>query len=63
MPRVEISDDIEDTFQRIVKEHVGAVDVLQSAQFSRIRAQIAELGLKYHRRSWQQHITLCRTAD
>jgi len=47
MPRVEISDDIEDTFQRIVKEHIGAVDVLQSAQFARMRAEIAELGLKY----------------
>ena len=44
---IEGSEDIEDAFRRITKEHVGAVDVLQSAQFSRIRAQIAELGLKY----------------
>jgi putative ABC transport system substrate-binding protein len=44
---IESSEDIEDAFQRIVKEHVGAVDVLQSAQFARMRAEIAELGLKY----------------
>jgi putative ABC transport system substrate-binding protein len=43
---IESSEDIEDAFQRIVKEHVGAVDVLQSAQFAR-RSKIAELGLKY----------------
>jgi putative tryptophan/tyrosine transport system substrate-binding protein len=40
--------DIEDAFQRMIKEHADAVDVLQSAQFFRIRAEIAELGLKYH---------------
>src|SRR5215471_1085720 len=44
---IESSEDIEDAFRRIIKEHVGAVDVLQSAQFARIRAEIAELGLKY----------------
>jgi putative tryptophan/tyrosine transport system substrate-binding protein len=44
---IESSGDIEDAFQRIVKEHVGAVDVLQAAPFARIRAEIAELGPKY----------------
>ena len=44
---VESSGDIEDAFQRIAKERVGAVDVLQAAPFARIRAEIAELGLKY----------------
>ena len=43
---IESSEDMEEAFQRIVKQHVGAVDVLQSAQFAR-RAKIAELGLKY----------------
>ena len=33
---VEGSGDIEDAFQRIIKEHADAVDVLQSAQFFRI---------------------------
>jgi putative ABC transport system substrate-binding protein len=44
---IESSEDIEDAFQRIAKEHVGAVDVLQAAPFARIRTEIAELGLKY----------------
>ena len=44
---IESSGDIEDAFQRIAKERVGAVDVLQAALFARIRAEIAELGLKY----------------
>jgi putative tryptophan/tyrosine transport system substrate-binding protein len=44
---IEGSEDIEDAFQRITKEHADAVVVLQSAQFSRIGAELAELGLKY----------------
>ena len=40
-------EDTEGAFKQMVKEHVGAVDVLQSARFARIRAEIAELGLKY----------------
>jgi putative tryptophan/tyrosine transport system substrate-binding protein len=44
---VEGSGDIEDAFQRIIKEHADAVNVLQSAQFFRIRAEIAGVGLKY----------------
>jgi putative ABC transport system substrate-binding protein len=44
---VEGSGDIEDVFQRIIKEHADAIDVLLSPQFFRIRAEIAELGLKY----------------
>jgi putative tryptophan/tyrosine transport system substrate-binding protein len=44
---VEGSEDIEDTFQRIVKEHIDAIDMLVSPHFFRIRSRIAELGLKY----------------
>jgi putative ABC transport system substrate-binding protein len=44
---VEGSGDIEGAFQRIIKEHADAVDVLQSVQFFRIGTEIAELGLKY----------------
>jgi putative tryptophan/tyrosine transport system substrate-binding protein len=41
------SSGIEDAFQRIIKEHADAVDVLQAVPFFRIRAEIAELGVKY----------------
>jgi putative tryptophan/tyrosine transport system substrate-binding protein len=44
---VEGAEDVEDTFQRIVKEHIDAIDMLVSANFFRIRSRIAELGLKY----------------
>jgi putative tryptophan/tyrosine transport system substrate-binding protein len=44
---VEGSEDIEDAFQRIMREHTDAIDVLGLPQFFRIRAKIAELGLKY----------------
>jgi putative tryptophan/tyrosine transport system substrate-binding protein len=44
---VEGSGDIEDVFQRIIKERADAIDMLLSPQFFRIRIEIAELGLKY----------------
>jgi putative tryptophan/tyrosine transport system substrate-binding protein len=44
---VEGSEDMEDTFQRIIKEHADAIEVLLEPQFFRLRAKIAELGLKY----------------
>jgi len=44
---VEGSEDIEDAFQRIGKERIEAINMLVSPQFFRIRAKIAELGLKY----------------
>ena len=44
---VESSEDIEDTFQRIIKEHAEAIILLLSPRFFRMRAQFAELGLKY----------------
>jgi putative ABC transport system substrate-binding protein len=44
---VEGSEDIEDAFQRIVKEHTDAINMLVSPQFFRIRSKIAQLGLKY----------------
>jgi putative ABC transport system substrate-binding protein len=40
-------EDIEQAFQRIVKEHVEGVVVLQAAEFYLIRKSIAELGLKH----------------
>ena len=39
--------DIEDAFERLMRERVGAIDVLQGIEFYRIRARIAELGLKH----------------
>jgi putative tryptophan/tyrosine transport system substrate-binding protein len=44
---IEGSENIEDAFQRIVKEHTDAINVLVSPQFFRIRPKLAELGLKY----------------
>jgi putative ABC transport system substrate-binding protein len=44
---VEGSEDMEDAFQRIIKEHADAIEVLVEPQFFRLRAKIAELGLKY----------------
>ena len=41
------AEDIEPAFQLMVQERADAVDVPLSAQFFRIRRQIAELGLKY----------------
>ena len=41
--RTRRSEDIEDTFQRIVKEHIDAIDMLVSPHFFRIRSRIAEL--------------------
>jgi len=41
------SEDIEETFERIVKEQVEGLVVLQAAEFYRIRRSIAELGLKH----------------
>jgi ABC-type uncharacterized transport system substrate-binding protein len=42
------SENIEQAFQRIVKEQVEGVVVLQAAEFYHIRKSIAELGLKHH---------------
>jgi putative ABC transport system substrate-binding protein len=42
------SENIEQAFQRIVKEQVEGVVVLQAAEFYRIRKSIADLGLKHH---------------
>src|SRR5262249_46502116 len=39
--------EIENGFALIMREHVDAVVALQGIEFYRIRAQIAELGLKY----------------
>jgi hypothetical protein len=39
--------DIEDAFQRSIKEHADAIDMLPSPQFFRIRSKIAALGLGY----------------
>ena len=39
--------DIENAFDRVMRERVGAVAVLQGIEFYRIRARIAELGLKH----------------
>jgi putative tryptophan/tyrosine transport system substrate-binding protein len=39
--------DIEDAFQRSIKEHADAIEVLVSPQFFRIRSKIAALGLEY----------------
>jgi putative ABC transport system substrate-binding protein len=39
--------EIENAFDRLVREHVGAVEALQGIEFYRIRARIAELGLKH----------------
>jgi len=39
--------DIESAFERLIREHVGAVEALQGIEFYRIRARIAELGLKH----------------
>jgi putative tryptophan/tyrosine transport system substrate-binding protein len=39
--------DIENAFDVIMRERVGAVAALQGVEFYRIRARIAELGLKY----------------
>jgi putative ABC transport system substrate-binding protein len=46
---IEVSDpnDIEHAFDVIMREHVGAVEALQGIEFYRIRARIAELGLKH----------------
>jgi putative tryptophan/tyrosine transport system substrate-binding protein len=44
---VEYFENIEDAFQRIIKERADALDVLSFPPFFRIRAKIAELGLKY----------------
>jgi putative tryptophan/tyrosine transport system substrate-binding protein len=41
------SEDIEQAFERIGKEQVEGVVVLQAAEFYRIRKSIAELGLKH----------------
>jgi putative ABC transport system substrate-binding protein len=41
------SEDIEQAFQRMVKEQVEGLVVLQAAEFYRIRKSIAELGLKH----------------
>jgi putative tryptophan/tyrosine transport system substrate-binding protein len=41
------SDDIEQAFQRMVKEQVEGLVVLQAAEFYRIRKLIADLGLKH----------------
>jgi putative ABC transport system substrate-binding protein len=41
------SQDIDAAFQTAAKGRVGGVTVLQAAEFARIRARIAELGLKY----------------
>jgi putative ABC transport system substrate-binding protein len=40
-------DDLEHAFDLIMRERVGAVEVLQGIEFYRIRARIAELGLKH----------------
>src|SRR5262249_2609160 len=47
--QIEVSgpNDIENAFDVIMRERVGAVAVLQGVEFYRIRARIAELGLKY----------------
>jgi putative tryptophan/tyrosine transport system substrate-binding protein len=39
--------DIENAIERLVRERVGAVAALQGIEFYRIRARIAELGLKH----------------
>lgn len=39
--------DIENAFERLMRESVGAVEALQAIEFFRTRARIAELGLKY----------------
>ena len=39
--------DIENAFERLVRERVGAVEALRAVEFYRIRARIAELGLKH----------------
>jgi putative ABC transport system substrate-binding protein len=39
--------DLEQAFDLIMRERVGAVEVLQGIEFYRIRARIAELGLKH----------------
>jgi len=39
--------DIENAFDRVMRERVGAVAALQGIEFYRIRARIAELGLKH----------------
>jgi putative ABC transport system substrate-binding protein len=41
------AEDIEAAFQLILQERAEAVDMLQAAQFSRIRRQIANLGLNH----------------
>jgi putative tryptophan/tyrosine transport system substrate-binding protein len=47
--QIEVSgpNDIENAFDVIMRERVGAVAALQGVEFYRIRARIAELGLKY----------------
>ena len=46
---IEVStpNDIENAFEVIMRQRVGAVAALQGVEFYRIRARIAELGLKY----------------
>jgi putative ABC transport system substrate-binding protein len=46
---IEVSgpNDIENAFDRLMREHVGAVAALQGVEFFRIRARIAELGVKH----------------
>jgi putative tryptophan/tyrosine transport system substrate-binding protein len=39
--------EIESAFERLMRERVGAVEALQAIEFFRIRARIAELGLKH----------------
>ena len=39
--------DIENAFDRLMRERVGPVEALQGVEFYRIRARIAELGLKH----------------
>jgi ABC-type uncharacterized transport system substrate-binding protein len=39
--------DIENAFERLMRERVGAVEALQAIEFYRVRARIAELGLKH----------------
>jgi putative tryptophan/tyrosine transport system substrate-binding protein len=39
--------DIENAFERLMRERVGAVEALQGIEFYRVRKRIAELGLKH----------------
>jgi ABC-type uncharacterized transport system substrate-binding protein len=39
--------DVENAFERLMRERVGAVEALQAIEFYRVRARIAELGLKH----------------